>query len=549
MIEMYVGKNNSPETILSNDISATATIIPLASIAGLPPAPNLCTIGEGDDAEVVRYNSISGQSLTGCERGFGGTTAKLWIKGEVVARCYTEYDHEAFIANIRELQADVKRYGVKFTGSVSKGVRLYDAAGLNAAVGTDEEDAENDFDTIMPWAGMRRCNTAIIGGERVPTYFEGEVGYSNTEADVFVYVPRFYYWRSEDDSEHVVSMSPLKGYRVPSKFKRADGTLRDYVFLAAYTLGMNGDVPVSRSGYYAHGTSLNAFMNTICKGQHTAETLDSDIWIEGMKDDEIKCILLDIEFATRDHQTVMYGAANMRYAADVATGGGTNQVMLDAANAVKYVVGQTIAIGTTDKGSEVMARGTVTEINAETGVILFEPDGEDVTVSVGNYVSSRPWKSGACDSVKSSSGSPVSNTSGVYPCVWRGMENPWGNAFHWRWDFLKNDDQGYVLDAPENYSASIGAHHTALSYKTAHSNGYATKMGFDENFPFARVTEEVGGGSTTYFADYFYYASGVRALLVGGDVNDTRFAGARYCYVYYAPSHSGWNYCAALSPA
>lgn len=550
MKAMYQGVNNSPETILTADITSSATTIPLASIANLPPAPNLCTLGEGDDAEVVRYNGVSGQSLTSVERGFGGTTAKAWTKNTVAARCYTEYDHETFIHNITELQEDVKRYGVKFTGSAAKGTRLFDAAGLTAAVGTDAETAQNDFDFVRPWSDIRRCNTALIGGERVPTFFEGEAGYSNTEADVYVYVPLFFYYRSEDDSEHVISMNRLDGFRAPAKFRRANGTLRDYVFLPAYTLGMEGNVPVSRAGYYAHGASLTAFMDTICKGQHTAETLDADVWIDGMKDDEIRNILLDIEFATRDHQTFMMGACNMRYAADVATGGGTNQVMLDAATAVKYVVGQTIAIGTTDKGGEVMGRGTVTSVDSTTGVILFTPDGEDVTVSVGNYVSSRPWKSGACDGVKASSGSPGDNTSGIYPCVYRGMENPWGNSYRWKWDFLKNDDQGYVLDDPANYAASIGEHHTALSYKLPTSNGYAVEMGFDPAFPYARVTKSItGGGSTTYFADYYYYSSGVRALLVGGYVPSGRNDGARYCRVYHAPSYSYWYSCAALSPA
>ena len=219
MKAMYQGVNNSPETILTADITSSATTIPLASIANLPPAPNLCTLGEGDDAEVVRYNGVSGQSLTSVERGFGGTTAKAWTKNTVAARCYTKYDHETFIDNIKELQGSVKRYGVKFTGSVSKGERLFDALGLTAAVGTDEDGAENDFDYIEPWASIRRCNTAVIGGERVPTFFEGEVGYSNTAADVFVYVPLFFYHRSDDDSEHVVSMTPLDGFRAPAKFR------------------------------------------------------------------------------------------------------------------------------------------------------------------------------------------------------------------------------------------------------------------------------------------------------------------------------------------
>ena len=551
MKPMYKGINNSPETVLTAAISADATTIPLQSIAGLPPAPNLVTIGQDDDAEVVLYTSMSGQNLTGCVRGFGETEAKAWQAGETAARCYTKYDHDTFIENILELQGDVKRYGVRFSGSASAGVRLYDALGLVAGVGTDTETAENSFDHIMPWAGMRRCNTVLDGnGERVPTYFEGEAGFDNVNSDVFVYVPLFYYYRSDNDNEHVVSSSPLAGYRAPRKFRRDDGTLKDHTFLAAYTAGVDANgVPVSRPGYWPHCVSLSAFM-TLCKNKHASGDLPRDIWIESTQDEEIIRVLMDIEFATRDHQTVMQGASGMRYASDVVTAGGTNECTVPAACAAALVVGQAIAIGTADKGNQIATNVTVTAIDTATGVIqLQSADGSDIVVEAGHYISSRPWKSGACDSVITPSGSPVSNTNAKYPCKYRGVENPFANQYRWRWDYLQNDYQPYVLDDPDNYTGAVNEHYTALSYEVAKTNGYATKMGYDPNFPHCRVTEEVGGSSTTYFADYYYQNSGLRALRVGGHVNNGRYAGARYCYVDGGPGGAVWFIGAALSPA
>ena len=550
MIKMFKGVSNSCETALASAISAEQTTIPLVTISGLPAAPNIATIGKDDNAEVVFYAGTSGTSLTSCIRGFGETIPKAWGAQESVARCYTLYDHNAFIENILELQSNVRRYGVKFTGSVAAGERLYDAVGLTAAVGTDTDGAVNDFDAIMPWAGMRRCNTEIVDGERVPTAFEGEPGFDNVNKDVFVYCPLFYYYRSEDDSEHIVCMEKLAGFTAPKKFHRADGSLRDFCFLPAYTMGIDASGnPVSRPGYYPHLPSLTSAMN-LCKSKHTAGTLDSDIWIEGMADDEIKNVLLDIEFATRDHQTVMQGASSMRYSSDKATAGGVNQFTLAASVAVQYCVGQTIAIGRTDKGQEVAMNATITAIDTATGVISFVPaSSTDVTVEADNFISSRPWKSGVCDTVKTPSGSPVSNKNAKYPCVYRGIENPWGNQFRWRWDFLKNDAQPYVLDDPKNYTGAVNDHYTALSYQVPITNGYATEMGFDPAFQYARVTKAIGGGSTTYFADYYYYAAGLRALLVGGSVADGRSAGARCCHVSNSPSYAGWSIGAALSPA
>ena len=464
--------------------------------------------------------------------------------GEVSAHNANMNAHADLVALIT-----AKRYGVRFDGSASNGTRLFDAAGMSAAVGTGSTPAFNDFDSILPWSGMRRCNTILLNGERVPTYFEGEAGYSNTAADVFVYVPLFYYFRSDDDSRHVVSMTPLSGYRAPSKFVRGDGSLRNYVFLPAYTAGLVGGVPVSRSGYYPHITSLNGWM-TLLAAKHTDDTLADDVWIESMKDDEIECILMDIEFATRDHQTVMMSASNMRYATDQTTVGGVNQFTVSTAAATAMAVGQAIAIGTTNKGAEVADNATILTINTTTGAITFAPAGADVTVSIGNYISSRPWKSGACDGVVAPSGSPVSNTSGIYPCKYRGIENPYGNQHRWRWDYLQNNHAPSVLLDPTKYAAgSITSDYKALSYTVPTSDGYVTVMGYDPAYPFARATNAVGGGSTTYFADYFSQSTGVRAVSVGGYVGSGRYAGARCCSASGAPSGSYWSIGAALSPA
>lgn len=547
MKQMFKGANNSRETALYQGITAQDTTIRLLTVAGLPPAPNIATIGTDDDAEVIYYGGVSGTSLTGCVRGFGGTVAKDWLAETIVARCFTCYDHDTFVENILELQSDIRKYGVKFTGSASAGERLYDARGMVAGVSTDKEHRQNDFDNVMPWAGMRRCNTAVIEGERVPTVFEGEVGFDNVNKDVFVYVPLFFYYRSPDDREHVVSMQRVSGFRAPRKFRKKDGTLRDFVFLPAYTAGLVDGVPVSRSGHYPHITSTTGWMN-LCKQKHSSG-LDGDVWIEGMADDEIKNILLDIEFATRDHQTFMQGASSMRYTSDKVTTGGTDKFTVTPEIAMNYAVGQAIAIGTTDKGNQKADNATITGINTDTGEITFKPISGSVTVDAGNFISSRPWKSGACDNVKGSCGSPVNNTSGRFPCVYRGIENPYGNQYRFRWDFLKNDDQPYVLDDPSNYDGSLNGHYTALGYKVPTTNGYATEMGFDERFPHARVTSAIGGSSNTNFADYYYYSAGLRVLLVGGYVTNGCDAGARFCNVYYSPSIAYWSFGAALSPA
>jgi len=96
---MYPGKVNSPMTELASAIDNVQTTIPLLDASVLPAAPNLATIGTGENAETVLYTGVSGNDLTGVTRGFQGA-AKSWGAGVKVARLFTEYDYDALRQNI-----------------------------------------------------------------------------------------------------------------------------------------------------------------------------------------------------------------------------------------------------------------------------------------------------------------------------------------------------------------------------------------------------------------------------------------------------------------
>lgn len=103
---MYAGVNNSPQTTITAEVTASAQEIPVLSVAGFPAAPNLATIGTDENAEVIRYNGISGNSLTGCERGFHSTTAKVWPADTLIYRAFSLYDYEALRGNVTQLDTD-----------------------------------------------------------------------------------------------------------------------------------------------------------------------------------------------------------------------------------------------------------------------------------------------------------------------------------------------------------------------------------------------------------------------------------------------------------
>src|SRR5690349_19747509 len=100
-LPMYAAMVNSPSTEIAADISETATEIKVLDASKLPAAPNLVTVGSDETAETILYTGKTGNTLTGCTRGFEGT-AKGWAAGTQAARNHTAYDYEAGRANIAD---------------------------------------------------------------------------------------------------------------------------------------------------------------------------------------------------------------------------------------------------------------------------------------------------------------------------------------------------------------------------------------------------------------------------------------------------------------
>ena len=103
MIEIFKAQALSPEfELASPGIDATATTIPLVDATGVLPGPGILTIGNG---EVSRYESVAGNNLTGCTRGYEGT-AQSWPAGTKLVRAITAHDIDAANDNLETHLAD-----------------------------------------------------------------------------------------------------------------------------------------------------------------------------------------------------------------------------------------------------------------------------------------------------------------------------------------------------------------------------------------------------------------------------------------------------------
>lgn len=454
-----------------------------------------------------------------------------------------------------EKQEHVKIYGVRWPkgASASKGERIYDAVGMTAEVGVGETTVTNDFDSVYPFAGRRRCN-GYRDADRTfhVTAYEGEPDYTTNDPSKLVYVetPEFYYFDGVDGDYEIMAVStyPVPGYEHMDKN-----------YSAAYRVAMetvnDAEVPTSRSGVHSDWNSLNGWATNIKKlGSQYTGMLAVDQYID--------TLLMTIEFATKDVQTVMMGCCTLPYSEDhlaLVAETSVNRICLTKEQAAGYVVGQSISISATHDYNEDIAKEriitAITDKSTTETYLYF--DGAAVDIAVGNHVGSRPWINGATDTVAASSGSIGDNTSGKYPCVYRKKEDPYGDAWVNVADLLatREGSEGaysyhvqYLPDPTKYSSGTVTSDYVELSYETPGSEGYVKEVGTDKRYPWIRLPKTLGASNTTYFADYHWYAhSAVCAVLSGGPLADGRDAGPRSFHCYHAPSYSRWNRRARLS--
>ncbi|MBL7575360.1 hypothetical protein SAMN00017477_0866 [Peptoniphilus asaccharolyticus DSM 20463] len=134
MKEMYKGKVNSPATLLVETIDSSVTSIKVADGSVFPEGPNVVVIGTDGNAETIKYDSINGNILVGCVRGFQGK-ASVWDKDTIIARNFTEYDLDALQENILELNNNkidkVQGQGLISDAEKNKLINIEDGAEKN----------------------------------------------------------------------------------------------------------------------------------------------------------------------------------------------------------------------------------------------------------------------------------------------------------------------------------------------------------------------------------------------------------------------------------
>jgi hypothetical protein len=336
-------------------------------------------------------------------------------------------------------------YGVQWTQSTDTVIRLDDADGLS----------RSDFDTIEPWASMRRCmvndDTTINYyidpadptkiGEVVNTgsYTTGGTAvYTGADGQVMVEIPKFFYKTNSPSSnvyQWYVSMSDLPGYDVHPAFVTGAAT-RDKIYMSAFegTSATSTGTLRSISGVQPRSDRTLPQFRTQAQARGTGWQIQTYRAIQAIE------ALYLVEYADFDTQTTIG-----RGYVDAAAGSGNNSINTGA------------------------------------------------TISLGN-----------------ASGSASGGTDGLRAISYRGIENFWGNINKWV-DGLNIEGNNKAYIANESFASNTFTSPYVLEGTLSSTNGFVTNILFPEFLATA-----VGGSSTSHLHDEYFQQTGNRVVDFGG---------------------------------
>ena len=416
-----------------------------------------------------------------------------------------------------------KIYGASWDKSSTPTLTRTDASvGMVANAGVDASVVVNNFDT------------AQIYGEITEV--------TDTCGNVFVRIPKFYIQKTDGVIRTWrISKTKYPGFYLPWCFwDFTNNKELPYIDVGKHKATKDG------SGKLESKPSLYPYINNNIVNFRTYASNNNTGGLLGYQQLDVHVVdvlqtLFRIEFATLNSQAIMQGFTTGQYTAThlaTVAESNTNRIILANANAALYQVGQAISVGTTQGGNQIFYGRTITAIAVYDGsnqAISF--DGAPVNIAVGNMLYNTGWKNGFSSSIAATSGSLVSNSSGLYPCKYRGIESPFGDI----WQFVDgvniNNNQAWTANNPANYASNVFASpYEQLGYVDANANGYVSAMGIDPAHPFAEFPVTVTGGSATYYSDYYYQATGQYIALLGGFWGSGATAGLSFWILYYSSS-------------
>ena len=347
---------------------------------------------------------------------------------------------------------DDNTYGVKFykfdTSATPDGELIQSSAELGAAMpGTNTTEAQDPyFEHGAFWAvevayeiedkevaikavagvnGVTRA--ALLSGQYGMVGVAQKTGwYADTEDDSYYY----HYYRAAPAN----FVADANAYRPLPEGVALDGSVRPYVVHAKYMAGRGADGKLTS----ASGLAVVNFISMQSQATEWRKRGADYCGICGC-DLSFRMRMFWMKYGKKGNSGTLEGCSNYNYQkiAKVSETG-VKRVLLTASDASEYLVGSTVSVG--DKGTGTSTDRGVASMRAladkvrilsiedvqvdGTGYKALNLDAAAAfnTVAGETYISTMPWHSGSCDSVKGADGSPTSCTSGKEPFVLQLLE-------------------------------------------------------------------------------------------------------------------------------
>ena len=387
------------------------------------------------------------------------------------------YTNQSIVAMLAS-HADGFAYGVQIPKGMATACTKTGAnAGISiptpGVIGTPAVDPytlRGPFFTLEVNGGVEADGTPYV----TAVQGDGRFARDGSNGDVWILTPTLYWLFDSTPTNYVqltISDTALAGLSPQPKALLPGGGRRPYMLYAKYALSIVGGVARSVSGRpVANRNVSHNSLITQCKTASTGYAGKSfaDDWY-------VKSMFL-LKYATKNSQSIFAGVSSWNIQTPITVAeSGTTRVIIATSQAANIPVGSALMLGSTTTAGQ--DRNAATSFGVFDGLRVIRKEVIDASntaiyvnaaaafnTTVGTYLSTAPWNTGACDAVVGD-GSPTNRTNGREPFTVQGIELGLGMNEILGDVILKSDGstgwQIYVNPDSKNEATAVSANYMA----------------------------------------------------------------------------------------
>lgn len=328
---------------------------------------------------------------------------------------------------------DGRVYGAKFPkfsySNSPTGTKTRDNANLKIELSTNTTAGRDDYCSLNAFRVLEVNATIDDAGKphvKAISGLDNRFKRDGSNGDVWIMHAPLYY-KVEDTGTHLeflISDTKYDGYTDFTGQLLTDGTRRSAILHAKYMGGLDSkSLPVSISGVKparAFGCQNDLIDYAAKKGKgYAGRCTGDDFYVQ---------MMLLIKWATKNSDVLggCWGYTG-QCAVTVAETGKT-RVIVKTSDANGFLIGSTVNVGTdkernnTGNSSAAEARTILSKTTIDASNTALNLDGAAFNTTTSCFVSTMPWKTGACDKVQGTDGRPQSGSANCQPFILQDIE-------------------------------------------------------------------------------------------------------------------------------